>query len=142
MTTPHPQADLLRAIADGKQMQEERIDVAGTPLKWVNCSSARALYLISCEESNLVRIKPDTVTINGIECPAPMVDAPEKRTICWAPTIDRMEQAGWTWHGTVDETLWLESGLCFVTKADAEAVAEAMLAPLRGYMERAKGEKK
>ena len=22
MTTPHPQADLLRAIADGKQMQE------------------------------------------------------------------------------------------------------------------------
>lgn len=136
MTTPHPKADLLRAIADGRQMQIKR------PSEWRDCDASTALAGLASVAPHHIRIKPDTVTINGIECPAPMVDAPEKRTICWAPTIDRMEQAGWVWHGTVDETLWLESGLCFVTKADAKAVAEAMLAPLRGYMERAKGEKK
>ena len=72
MTTSHPSADMLRAIADGKQMQQDRTYIDSTEPKWTDCSSVRALYLISCEESNLVRIKPETVLINGIECPAPM----------------------------------------------------------------------
>lgn len=76
MTTPHPQADLLRAIADGKQMQELDFTGINHPGNWCDCDADRALNRISRDVEQYVRIKPETVTINGIECPAPMRVAP------------------------------------------------------------------
>lgn len=76
MTTPHPAADLLRAIADGRQMQELDFPGINHPGNWCDCDADRALNRISRGVEQYVRIKPDTVTINGIECPAPMRVAP------------------------------------------------------------------
>lgn len=75
MTTPHPQADLLRAIADGKQMQELDFPGINHPGNWCDCDADRALNRISRGVEQCVRIKPDTVTINGIECNAPAAGA-------------------------------------------------------------------
>lgn len=76
MTTPHHQADLLRAIADGKQMQELDFTGINHPGNWCDCDADRALNRISRGVEQYVRIKPETVTINSIECPAPMRVAP------------------------------------------------------------------
>ena len=59
MTTPHPQADLLRAIADGKQMQELDFPGINHPGNWCDCDADRALNLISRGVEQYVRIKPD-----------------------------------------------------------------------------------
>ena len=70
MTTPHPQADLLRAIADGKQMQELDFPGINHPGNWCDCDADRALNRISRGVEQYVRIKPDTVTINATSSPA------------------------------------------------------------------------
>ncbi len=59
MTTPHPQADLLRAIADGKQMQELDFPGINHPGNWCDCDADRALNRISRGVEQYVRIKPD-----------------------------------------------------------------------------------
>lgn len=64
MTTPHPQAELLRAIADGKQMQRHSND------EWLNCTAEAALNRLALGMS--LRIKPDTITVNGVEVPKPL----------------------------------------------------------------------
>lgn len=64
--TPHPHADLLRAIADGRQMQIKR------PSEWRDCDASTALAGLASVAPHHIRIKPDAVTLNGIECNAPM----------------------------------------------------------------------
>ncbi len=59
MTTPHPNADLLRAIADGKQMQELDFPGINHPGNWCDCDADRALNLIIRGVEQYVRIKPD-----------------------------------------------------------------------------------
>ena len=136
MTTPHPHADLLRAIADGKQMQQDRTYTDSTEPKWTDCSSVRALYLISCEESDLVRIKPDTVTINGIECNAPMRVEPEMGSWYYTPTpTNEAKFTLWAWLNDASGQRLFAEGLCFATAEDAAAAARAMIAPLKGGAE-------
>ncbi len=65
MTTPHPDATLLRAIADGKQMQTE-----GLTAPWADASGDEALTALA--EGQPCRIKPDFVIINRAECPKPL----------------------------------------------------------------------
>ena len=63
MTTPHKHADILRAIADGKEI--EYSTEAGY---W----SKADLGILFRNPGCLFRIKPETITINGVECPAPV----------------------------------------------------------------------
>lgn len=135
MTIPHPHADLLRAIADGRQMQIKR------PSEWRDCDASTALAGLASVAPHHIRIKPDTVIVNGVECPAPMTEAPEGSY--WIPIIDSDSASDeFWWRADHSDLLWLERGLCFATEADAQAVAEAMLKPLREYVARAKEEKR
>lgn len=63
-TTPHKDADKLRAIADGKQMQTE-----GDGGLWADASAQDALRAVL--DGDPCRIKPHMIVINGVECPAP-----------------------------------------------------------------------
>jgi len=129
MTTPHPHADLLHAIADGKQMQELRKCCRDDAH---DCSAERALDLIPIGQADCVRIKTDTVTINGIECPAPMTEVPEMGSCYYVPgTHYGVKFSSWTWlDDTSDQRLFAE-GLCFANADDAAAAARAMIAPLK-----------
>ncbi len=51
MNTPHTDADLLRAVADGKQMQRKEWDL------WVDCTHEAALVRISMGMPT--RVKPE-----------------------------------------------------------------------------------
>ena len=57
MNTPHTDADLLRAVADGKQMQRKEWD------EWVDCTHETALVRISMGMPTRVKPepKPDVV---------------------------------------------------------------------------------
>lgn len=63
-TTPHKDADKLRAIADGKQMQTE-----GDGERWADASAQDALRAVL--DGDPCRIKPPMIIINGVECRAP-----------------------------------------------------------------------
>ena len=65
MTTPHKDAEKLRAIADGKQMQIYGNN--GTP--WVDATPGHALFAVY--NGDPCRIKPEIIVINGVECPKP-----------------------------------------------------------------------
>ena len=62
---PHPHADILRAIADGKKIQGR----AGDSLPWIDAD----LEDVVREPHVQFRIAPETVLINGVECPKPVV---------------------------------------------------------------------
>lgn len=55
MNTPHTDADLLRAVADGKQMQRKDWDL------WVDCTHETALVRISMGMPTRVKPEPDVV---------------------------------------------------------------------------------
>lgn len=119
----HEHAELLRAIADGKQMQVQ--DHTGT---WYNCCGTTALRTITeglFRRTNL-RIKPDTITVNGIEVPEPLRDFPPKIGCYWAVS---------PYHGTAridyradkEDQHALNAGLCHATEEAARAHFEAII---------------
>jgi len=65
----HPYADILIAIAEGKEIQE--LSAKG---EWFTCCSHYALHDIAEENSTpeRYRVKPATILINGVECGAPV----------------------------------------------------------------------
>ena len=76
--TPHPQADILRAIADGEDLEafcrEEWFDI--TPM-----TALRYIY----DGSIPLRIKPKVININGIEVPEPIREMPPEGTSVYWP---------------------------------------------------------
>ena len=133
MTTPHPNADMLRAIADGKQMQG-RLPEDGCD--WFDIYPDQAIGAIASGYSMKVRIKPETVLINGIECPAPMRVAPEQGSLYYAPTPTReVKFTPWGWSNDASYRRLFADGLCFATAEGAAAAARAMNAPLKGGAE-------
>lgn len=61
--------NILRAIADGKQIECASRQV-NKP--YASCSHDEALYSISQGQSEYLRIKPETRSINGVEFGAPV----------------------------------------------------------------------
>lgn len=64
MTTPHKHRDILIAIADGK-----KVEYRGADQRWYETN----LYGLANGAAAEYRIAPETVLINGVECPKPVV---------------------------------------------------------------------
>lgn len=133
MTTPHPNADLLRAIADGKQMQCYDATNSRDGRAWINAVAEFALYELSKGSSGLpIRIKPDTIIVNGVECNAPMRVEPEMGNWYYTPTpTNEAKFTLWAWLNDASGQRLFAEGLCFATAEDAAAAARAMIAPLK-----------
>lgn len=102
-TKPHSDADKLRAIADGKQMQVE-----GLTSPWTDARADEALWAIA--QGYPCRIKPETVMVNGVECHKPNTKA----------------ETNWV---SIRCTDGRESVHCFDSVTDAIAVYEALIRP-------------
>jgi hypothetical protein len=59
LNTPHPQADILRAIADGKEIQVQ--DSLDSAQNWVDVSGDMAIFRLT-DSRFYVRIKPESKT--------------------------------------------------------------------------------
>ena len=119
--TPHPQADLLRAIADGGEIE------AFYGKEWYGVMPMTALRYVY-DDNIPLRIKRKTININGIEVPEPMREGPEKGTKVWV--ADPMNSAGTTainWYPGLIHENYLKSGLCHLTEEAAAIHAKALL---------------
>ncbi len=123
--TPHPQANILRAIADGEVFQTRYKD------HWIDVSAEGALRFVVNESSVGLRIKPKTININGYEVSEPMRDAPTKGTVYWpgfgSESGDtHTESADVGYYPTMLPDL-LRKGLLHPTKEAATIHANALL---------------
>lgn len=125
--TRHPEYEKLIAIAEGKQMQLRSMGNS-----WHDTSTCEALSFINLGTGGQVRIKPRTMTINGIEFPEPMREAPEVGTPYWVVDLsaDVDDAAPFEWDGDNSDLRWLKAGLCQATEQGAIDCAKALLSLL------------
>ena len=64
--TQHPQAEILRAIADGKLIEDK------TSTGYTHAPADYALRVLSKGGGRFLRIKPATIMLNGVELPKPL----------------------------------------------------------------------
>lgn len=125
--TPHPYADILRAIADGKQVQF--LSNASVQL-WEDTEPGEALREISITKypPSDYRIKPKTIRIGEYDVPEPLRAAPVKDAEYFRFDLG---SEGWvhsTQWGDYDcEVRWLQRGILHSTKEAAELHAKALL---------------
>ena len=119
---PHPQADILRAIADGKQIQYRYSS------GWIDTGYIDILGLLYNKVDCQFRIKPKTININGIEVPEPMREEPKKGTQVWvADLMNAGEVTCTSWYSGVAHKDYLKNGLCHLTEEAATIHANALL---------------
>ena len=125
--TPHPQADILRAIADGEELEQ----AYDQEPKWRAVDSTTVLDWITNDPlkdyTPYFRIKPKVININGIEVPKPMRETPKDDVSFWL--ADPTNQTGvceFKWHPCSTHKGWLEAGLCHPTKEAATIHANAL----------------
>lgn len=129
--TPHPHAEMLIAIAEGKQMQGHIAKQT-----WMDVSPSRALELISSGPwTAAIRIKPEpsTITINGHEFPEPMRVAPEEGAMYWVVNLSADANVAHCYYWDADDKYGqrLNNGLCQATKQGAIDCAKALLSLLK-----------
>ena len=116
----HPAADLLRAIADGKQMEYL------TCGEWTACGGNAAARIIGNGRSKSLRIAREMVT-RTVTYPAPLGEKPEVGGTYW--TVDPACPHGitdWEWRDDEIDNCIFSAGMAFATSEDAEAAHKAL----------------
>ena len=92
MNTPHTDADLLRAVADGKQMQRKEWDL------WVDCTHETALVRISMGMPTRVKPEPKPDVVRFMVC----VGHISFKTFDEAARIAKSPDRGWIVKVVID----------------------------------------
>ena len=128
--TEHPQAYLLRWIADGEAIERSYI----TEDNWVYLSTFAVLQDmmndISCKK---YRIKPKTIRIGKYDIAEPMREAPASGTDYW--TLNQMSGSpvcNYLWRNVGVDKQFVANGMCWLKKEDAELAAKAIKKLLTG----------
>ena len=123
--TPHPQAEILRAIADGEDLEAFRRE------EWFGITRMTALRYIY-DGIIPLRIKPKVININSIEVPEPMREMPPEGTSVYWPGFG--PDSGDTHTESADVGCYpamlpylLRKGLLHLTEEAAELHANALL---------------
>lgn len=123
--------EILQAIVDGKEIEQLTNDG-----NFLNCPAYMALQVISSGHSEYLRIKPETVMINGVEVPKPIDKAPKWGEIMYLvmPTSTELTYClGWT--GSVEDMRFLSRGRLHPTEEAAIQHAKAEIAAVGGSYE-------
>lgn len=115
--------ELLRALADGKQIQWR----ADGPEEWADCDADTALSYIAAGHTPALRVKPEFVRF---ECkvPRPLGSAPPKGTAYFIPDLGRESFVSrQVWAGSEADRRVLERGLVHLASADAHQHANVLL---------------
>lgn len=127
MNTKHPYAELLHAIADGKEIQ--KLDKSTGSWKTISSKSALLGAAFVNKPSGKLRVKPPVVLINGIGVPEPCREPLNKNERYWKPDLSRQDGLAWwdSWQGISCDFEYLKRGLIHLTKEAAETHAKALL---------------
>lgn len=127
MSKEHKYAEVLRWIADGREVQFTHPEMHG----WKDLTALSQPVLSSFfagEGEWQFRLAPLTITVNGVEVPAPESKAPSRHSAYF--TADPSAE-GFTWCFSWEDTEYdyvlLERGLVYLRQEDAIARAKAML---------------
>jgi hypothetical protein len=127
MKTPHPYAEILRAIADGETVQWQ--NGAG---EWCSQGPDMTLFEIRGRAFPLgrYRIKPRTIRVGEVDVPEPMREAPARGKEYWVIDASHSNFTGaklrWS-NDDVDNRL-IERGICYDNPTDAETAGRAIAA--------------
>lgn len=127
----HPYSIILKAVAEGKTVQflEANVDPA-LPGVWTDITAEAALTAIAVETyaPEDMRVKPDTVIINGHEVLAPLREAPACGTEYY-PVSRSKTPIKHIWTGRIVDYNFLDMGVVFLSKEDAAAYVKALFNP-------------
>lgn len=123
------QANMLRALADGKRMQVVDKTLASGN-RWDITTLDNFMLFISDAHRYEVRIKPDVIVVNGIEVPAPEKVAPASGASYWValPTEECGASAIRHWRESKYEFQWIEFGIVHLDPESACIHGKAMRA--------------
>lgn len=128
--TEHPQAYLLRWIADGEAIERSYI----TEDNWVYLSTFAVLQDmmndISCKK---YRIKPKTIRIGKYDVAEPMKEKPAYGTVYW--TLNQIGESSsycYEWRNEDIDKQFITNGMCWLNEEDAELAAKAIKELLTG----------
>lgn len=126
--TAHPNAHILAQLAEIAKTDPEpwkRLEVQDVYGNWVKCGSKITLL----NPDVILRIKPTTVIIGGVELEGPLRNAPEDGTKLWLlfdhtamPDETLLFSAGITGH-----IRWLTEGRLFASKEARDKYQNALV---------------
>ncbi len=126
------QANMLRALADGKTLQACQVEpLDGLPLNgtWFNIEELNNALLFLTSKNYCVRIKPDVIVVNGIEVPAPEREKLAISATYYVPSLAAEYLAlAYEWCGAARDQTNLDRGIIHANRDNAVAHAKAMLA--------------
>lgn len=127
----HPYSIILKAVAEGKTIQvlEANVD-PDIPGVWTDITAEEALASVSAETyaPEDMRVKPDTVIINGREVLAPLREAPTCGTEYYHVSRSKTFTK-YVWRNSVMDYNFLDMGVVFLSKEDVAAYVKAMFNP-------------
>lgn len=125
MTTPHKHAEILRAIADGLEVEGK------TGGQWIK---ATATYNPLSHYYLEWRIKPRMIVCGKHSWPEPMREAPADgcKFYIASPSWSVIPVNHFTWCSNRSDHIPLERGMCHSTKEAAEQHARALIAISQG----------
>lgn len=129
--TTYKYAAELRAMADRAEVSETPWDV----LEWRLTNNEhfpwKALGGIPNLTSRIYRVKPRTITVNGVEVPEPLREAPAEGSLFWMVSLLDAEPSVVQWSTSRTYMRCLERGLLHATQKNAQAHIDALLLPSR-----------
>ena len=127
----HPYSIILKAVAEGKTIQalEANVDPY-IPDVWADITAEEALASVSTATyaPEDMRVKPDTVIINGHEVLAPLREAPACGTEYYYASRSKTALKH-VWASCVMDYNFLDMGVVFLSKEDAAAYTKALFNP-------------
>lgn len=122
MKTPHPKAELLKAVADGEALQ--RLYKG----RWIDVPAEGVLRYLADESDVSIRVKVDTININGFNVPRPLRELPAIGARYWVVQLSET-QLTFSVNNSEDATdsSWIKKGICHLTRDSAIMHAKALL---------------
>ena len=123
---------LWRAKADGKEIECcRRVSAPGFPNEWGRITTVVVMgqFFEGDDSAYAFRVKPETITVNGHEVPAPLALRLPPGQDHWLATITRADATVMLVNPGTDSFFdcWLQRGLLHSTKGAAEIHAAALL---------------
>lgn len=123
--TQHPYADILRAIADGHQIERRHTDGIWRVVMLNPLLDVAAMDRAAPED---YRIKPRTIRIGEFDVPEPLRVAPTVGSLYWSIHFGNDAGIGsFKWNGDRFDQNVLIQGVAHLKREDAEAHTKALL---------------
>lgn len=113
--------EALRAFADGKTLE------INTGIGWVVATDFSGFNLDALDTPSPYRIQQATITINGVEVPEPLREAPKVGTPYYVPSVLLAGAGQNFWKNDSHDRDLLRRGIVHLTREAADAHACALI---------------